>query len=68
MADDASTQSTQDLPAVEAVPPPPPTPSQSPLGAQQAAEGGPGPEVLVGGAFVGGFIAAKLLKRLGGGD
>ena len=69
MAEDASTQSTQDLPAVEAEAPPPTTPSQSPLQAQQAGEsGGPGPEVLVGGAFAGGFVLAKLLKKLGGGD
>jgi hypothetical protein len=62
MSDDASTQSTQDLPAVEAEP-------RSPLAAQEAGEsGGPGPEVLIGGAFVGGFALAKLLKRLGGGD
>jgi hypothetical protein len=67
MSDDASTQSTQDLPAVEAeIPQPEP---RSPLQAQAAGEsGGPGPEVLVGGAFVGGFVLAKLLKRLGGGD
>ena len=26
------------------------------------------PEALVGGAFVGAFIAAKVLKALGGGD
>jgi hypothetical protein len=61
-----STESTQDLPAIEEQPAPPP---QSPLGAQRAAEpGGPSPEVLVGGAFAGGFVLAKLLKRLGGGD
>jgi hypothetical protein len=66
MADDESTQSTQDLPAVEHEPGPPP---QSPLGAQQAGEpGGPSPEVLVGGAFAGGFVLAKVLKKLGGGD
>ena len=66
MTDDTSTQSTQDMPAVAEQAEPP---RQSPLGAQHAAEGGPNPEVLVGGAFVGGFVAAKLLKRLrGGGD
>ena len=64
MTDDPSTQSTQDMPAVEANT----VPAQSPLDAQQAAEGGPNPEVLVGAAFIGGFLAAKLLKRLGGGD
>jgi hypothetical protein len=70
MAEDESTQSTQDLPAVEAaeaVQPEPP--SQSPLQAQQAAtEAEPRPELLIGGAFAGGFVLAKLLKRLGGGD
>jgi hypothetical protein len=64
MADDASTESTQDLPAIEHEPPP-----QSPLGAQHAGEpGGPSPEVLIGGAFAGGFVLAKVLKKLGGGD
>ena len=67
MSDDASTQSTQDMAAVEAdVPQPEP---RSPLEAQAAGEsGGPGPEVFIGGAFVGGFVLAKLLKKLGGGD
>jgi hypothetical protein len=65
VTDDSSTQSTQDMPAVDERGEPSP---ESPLGAQQAAEEGPGPEVLVGAAFVGGFIAAKILKRLGGGD
>jgi hypothetical protein len=67
MSDDASTQSTQDMQAVEADTPQPEP--RSPLQAQTAGEsGGPGPEVLVGGAFVGGFVLAKLLKWLGGGD
>jgi len=62
MSDDAS---TQDMPALEADTPEP----RSPLEAQAAGEsGGPGPEVFVGGAFVGGFVLARLLKRLGGGD
>jgi hypothetical protein len=67
MSDDASTQSTQDMQAVDAdIPQPEP---RSPYQAQAAGEsGGPGPEVIVGGAFVGGFVLAKLLKRLGGGD
>jgi hypothetical protein len=64
VTNDQSTQSTQDMPAIEHSSEPAP---QSPLAAQQAAEGGPNPEVLVGAAFVGGFVAAKLLKRLGGG-
>jgi hypothetical protein len=66
MADDASTQSTQEVPALQHETEPSP---QSPLGAQQAGEpSGPSPEVLVGGAFVGGFVLAKVLKKLGGGD
>jgi hypothetical protein len=64
MDGDDSTQVTQDMPAVDQEPA-----GRSPLEAQMAGEsGGPGPEVLVGGAFVGGFVLAKLLKRLGGGD
>ena len=66
MSDDASTQSTQDMPTVEAATPRPEP--RSPLQAQIAGESGPGPEVVVGGAFVGGFVLAKLLKKLGGGD
>jgi hypothetical protein len=71
MADDESTQSTQDLPAVEAEAEQPvsESPSESPWQAQQAAsEAEPRPELLLGGAFVGGFVFAKLLKRLRGGD
>ena len=64
MAEEDSTQITQDMPAVDQEPA-----ARSPLEAQMAGEsGGPGPEVVVGGAFVGGFVLAKLLKRLGGGD
>jgi hypothetical protein len=63
---DPSTQSTQDMPAVAAAHTEPPP--RSPLEAQMAGEGGQKPEVLVGAAFVGGFIAAKLLKRVRGGD
>jgi hypothetical protein len=67
MSDDASTQSTQDMPAVEAAEQQPEP--RSPLAAQAAAEtGGPGPEVFIGGAFAGGFVLAKVLKKLGGGD
>ena len=63
MADDGGTQSTQDLPALEQEAPPP----QSPLQAQEAADSGPPAEAIVGGAFAGGFVLAKLLKKLGGG-
>ena len=64
MADEGSTQSTQDLPAVEQPAAPPP---QSPWEAQQAADSGPPAEAIVGGALIGGFVFAKLLKKLGGG-
>lgn len=43
--------------------------AQSPWDAQQAVATDTGrPEVPVIGAFVGGFVLAKLLKALGGGD
>ena len=43
--------------------------SQSPWDAHTAAASDPGrPEIPVIGAFVGGFILAKLLKAIGGGD
>jgi hypothetical protein len=65
MADDG-TQSTQDLPALEQQETPLP---ESPWQAQEAADSDPPAEAIVGGAFVGGFVLAKLLKRLGrGGD
>jgi hypothetical protein len=42
--------------------------SQSPWAAHEAADSGDRPEIPVIGAFVGGFLFAKLLKKLGGGD
>ena len=42
--------------------------SQSPWEAHEAAESNAHPEIPVIGAFVGGFVLAKLLKALGGGD
>jgi len=43
--------------------------SQSPWEAHIAAATDPGrPEIPVIGALVGGFVFAKLLKKLGGGD
>jgi hypothetical protein len=42
--------------------------SQSPWAAHEAAEPAGRPEIPVIGAFVGGFVLAKLLKALGGGD
>jgi hypothetical protein len=42
--------------------------SQSPLEAHQAVESPGRPELPVIGAFVAGFVFAKLLGRFGGGD
>jgi hypothetical protein len=42
--------------------------SQSPLAAHEAADSVGRPELPVIGAFVAGFVFAKLLKRLGGDD
>ena len=46
------------------------TTGQSPWEAQRAAEPAPDerPEVLVGAAFLGGFVVAQILKKLGGSD
>lgn len=41
---------------------------QSPLAAHEAAATNPHPEYPVIAAFVGGFVLAKLLKKLGGGN
>ena len=58
---------------VELPPPPPPLdtePAESPAAAdRRAAEHDSGrPEVAILGAFVGAFVAAKLIGRLRGGD
>jgi hypothetical protein len=42
--------------------------SQSPLAAHEAADSVGRPEIPVIGALVGGFVLAKILKKLGGGD
>jgi hypothetical protein len=42
--------------------------SQSPWAAHEAAESAGRPELPVIAAFVAGFVFAKLLKKLGGGD
>jgi hypothetical protein len=42
--------------------------SQSPLAAHEAAQTAGRPELPVIGAFVAGFVFAKLLKKFGGGD
>jgi hypothetical protein len=41
---------------------------QSPLAAHDAAASSGHPEIPVIGALVGGFLLAKLLKAIGGGD
>jgi hypothetical protein len=67
MAEEESTRETQDKPAVEeqagAT-----SAGQSPWEAHAASDGGGDPLPLVGAAFAGGFLLAKILKRLGGGD
>ena len=43
--------------------------SESPWAAHEAVASDPGrPEIPVIGAFIGGFLLAKVLKKLGGGD
>ncbi len=44
------------------------TNGQSPLAAHEAAASSAHPEIPVIGAFVGGFVLAKLLKAIGGGN
>jgi len=41
---------------------------QSPSAAHEAAESSAHPEIPVLGAFVGGFVLAKILKAIGGRD
>jgi hypothetical protein len=60
MAPDESSQETQDMPAVER------QPSQSPMDAHAAANSAGDPVPLIGAAFVGGFVLAKILKHFGG--
>ncbi|HEY2604026.1 MAG TPA: hypothetical protein VGI67_20880 [Thermoleophilaceae bacterium] len=64
MADDESAQQTQDMPAVEQQP----SAGQSPLDAHEASDSPGDPLPLIGAAFAGGFVLAKILKRLGGDD
>ena len=47
---------------------PPPAGGQSPWEAHAASESGGDPLPLAGAAFAGGFVLAKILKKLGGGD
>jgi hypothetical protein len=64
MSDQESSQETQDMPAVEEQT----SAGQSPMDAHAAADTGGDPLPLVGAAFAGGFVLAKVLKKLGGGD
>ena len=64
MSDQESTQETQDMPAVEAEA----HTGQSPMQAHEASADDGDPLPLVGAAFVGGVILARILKKLGGGD
>ncbi len=63
MAEDESTQETQDMPAVEEQ-----SSGQSPWDAHAASESGDDPLPVIGAAFVGGIVLARILKKLGGGD
>ena len=62
MTPDESGQETQDMPVVED------QVRQSPQDAHEASETAGDPLPLVGAAFAGGFLLAKILKRLGGDD
>jgi hypothetical protein len=66
MAQDESTQETQDMPAVEQQSGA--STGQSPWNAHAASESEGDPLPLVGAAFAGGFVLARILKRMGGGD
>ena len=70
MADDQTTQPTQDMPALSADGGggAPTTAGQSPWDAHAASESAGDPLPVAGAAFVGGFVLAKLLKKLGGDD
>ena len=66
MAEDETAQETQDIPAVEE--PAAETPAgQSPLEAHAASDSASDPLPLVGAAFAGGFVLAKILRKLRGG-
>jgi hypothetical protein len=64
MAADESSERTQDMPAVEQQE----TQHESPWYGHSASDSANDPLPLVGAAFAGGFVLAKILKRLGGGD
>src|ERR671937_2968629 len=62
MSDQESTQETQDMPAVEEEP----STGQSQLETRAAADTAGDPLPAIGAAFAGGFVLAKILKKLGG--
>ena len=68
MAEDETTQPTQDIPAVEPEPDMSSDSSQSPWEGHAAAETEGDPLPVIGAAFAGGFVLAKILKKLGGDD
>jgi hypothetical protein len=68
MAEDHTTQQTRDMPAVEEQAPEEPSAGQSPWEAHAASDSDGDPLPAVGAAFVGGFVLAKVLKKLRGGD
>ena len=67
MAEDETTQETQDIPAVEPEPDMSSS-SKSPWEAHVAGDSGDDPLPIIGAAFAGGFVLPKILKKLGGGD
>lgn len=71
VGDTAAAGTGAETAGVELPPPPPPLdgPGESPADADRraAASDSGRPEVAILGAFVGAFVAAKLLGRLGGG-
>jgi hypothetical protein len=68
MSDQESTQETQDLPAVEPEEHASAGSGQSPWQAHAASDSGGDPLPLIGAAFVGGLVLARILKKLGGDD
>jgi hypothetical protein len=68
MSDQQSSQETQDMPAVEAERHATAGTGQSPWEAHAASESGGDPLPLIGAAFFGGLVVARILKKLGGDD
>ena len=65
MSDQESTQETQDMPAVEEEHA---SAARSPWEAHAASDSGGDPLPVIGAAFVGGLVVARILKKLGGDD